>query len=238
LETYDDENMELAAQELTSLITELQSGAFLALEVRSYIQIHLNLWKPRWKADIEENEQLANNLFSELNDRSKGIQRNARFLGDQAPEIWAWHWNNIGMVEESRAALKMREKSERSWELGQRALDAYNKALEHDPRWNSARSNIGRLKWEIFDDVGGAMDAHQDALNGEEDVDYSHYNLGVLHTRQGNRELALEHFELAPDMLNIRGRSATWADAHKMLAYELKKIGRREGAAAEDRAPL
>lgn len=275
LETYDEENMESAEQELTSLISDLiehgtpvarwrirkkiedwlgisrpriENLYFLALVVLCHLQIHLRLWAPRWEADIEEHGQLADNLLNELKNRTKDIERNARFLEDQAPEIWAWHWNNIGSVEESRAALEMRiattasletsvtvkepepKKTERSLELGQRALDAYRKALEHDPHWDSARSNIGRLHWEIFDDVKGAIDAYQETLKGVEDVDYSHYNLGVLHTWEGNREMALEHFELSPNMLKIRGRSATWTDAHRLLVYELKKIGRREQA--------
>jgi len=267
LETYDQEAMEEAERVLSSLLEDLRDhgaslgqhelvrkfialfrGAkprievlhFLAEEVRSYLQIDLRLWRPRWKAEIESHDKLARDFLRELKGREHELGKHARFLGKQAQEIWAWHWNNVGLIEESRAVLELRSSrstgsdggwshlSKRSQEAGQRARNAYDKALVCDPRWDSARSNLGRLLWEIFDDVEGAIAVYQTALNGVEDVDYNHYYLGILHTWLGLREEALKHFEQSPEMLKIRQRSADWTGARKMLAYELKKIGRVE----------
>jgi tetratricopeptide (TPR) repeat protein len=119
------------------------------------------------------------------------------------------------------------EKARRS---DQSALAAFEAALDHNPLWDSAKSNLARVRWQISDDIDGAIALYQDALTGMEDINYNHYNLGILLTWKGNREMALEHFKLAPKMLKIRGRSSTWTDARKMLVYELKKIGRREQA--------
>ena len=67
-------------------------------------------------------------------------------------------------------------------------------------------------------------------FSGLEDVDYNHYNLGLIFTFRGDQAAAINHFKRAGGMRKNRGQPATWEGARKMLVYELRKMHRRAEA--------
>ncbi len=92
------------------------------------------------------------------------------------------------------------------------------------------RSNLGRLYFELTDDMEAAICVFTEALKGAEDVNYNNYWLGVIWARRGNKKKALLHLKKAPAMLKRRGQEADWIGARKILVYELIKAQRRDEA--------
>jgi tetratricopeptide (TPR) repeat protein len=201
---------------------------YQALEARTYLRVHVKIWHPRWQTEASTSlEMLAQETLTELEGRRKAIEKHGRFLGQQRPEIWAWHWNNVGAINEALAARALRLGDETGASaLAAEAKEAYDFALRADPRFGSAKSNLGRLYLEVIRDLDKATKVLRETLEGVEDTDYTYYNLGLVQTLQGDRERAIEYFQHAPEMLRRRGQDATWTGARKMLIYELRRWGR------------
>ena len=207
---------------------------YQSLEARDYFDIHLNLWNNRWSENADVLEKRAAGMRARLDARAKRLEKHKAFLGEQATEIWAWHWNNLGTLEESLAAVARREGRQDpagpDAVPGAKAIEAYNKALEVNPRFDSSRSNLGRVHFELTNNLEGAVDVFIAALKGAEDVNYNNYWLGVIWTLRGDEDKALAHFRKAPSMLERREQPATWTGARKILVYELIKAHRRDEA--------
>lgn len=252
IETYKDELFEEGKILLEGLTTELREHgtpigrwawlhdllAFIgvkkirveqlyyqSLETRDYFDIHLNLWEKRWSGDAPTLRERAKVMRTRLDNRIKYLDRDEAFLGEQKIEIWAWHWNNLGFIEESLAAVDLRDR--KIDPAGpQRAIEAYHRALEINPRFDSARSNLGRLHFELTRNLEAAIDIFTKALKGVEDVNYNNYWLGVIWTLRRDQKKALAHFKKAPSMLERRKQAPTWTGARKILVYELIKAHR------------
>jgi tetratricopeptide (TPR) repeat protein len=218
--------------QFSSRRTRVEQLYYQALETRAYLRIHLDIWKPRWQtpapADFETQAQAA---LNELAAREATIRKHQLFLGDQGPEIWGWHWNNIGMIEEARAAHARRSGDEaKVSEFADQAEAAYKRALSEDPGFSSARANLGRLYLEVTQELDKAAEVFLEALKGAEDTDYSHYGLGLVRTLQDQRDEAVDAFRNAPVMLERKGHVATWSGARKMLVKALCEWGRDDEA--------
>jgi tetratricopeptide (TPR) repeat protein len=204
---------------------------YQALEAGTYVNVHVHIWARRWDTKASgEIAQLANNSLVQLRSRQKAIKKHESFLGEQRPEIWAWHWNNVGFVQEALAAnALLLDRPDPA--AAREAEKACGLALQADPGFGSARSNLGRLYLEVIPDLDKAAEILTETLRGAEDTDYTHYNLSLLRTLQGDRKAALEHLRQAPEMLRHRGyRGASWFGARIMAANELRKWGRRKEA--------
>jgi tetratricopeptide (TPR) repeat protein len=215
---------------------------YQSLETHDYFDIHLNLWEKRWSEDASLLRERAAVMRVRLDERVTHLEQHRAFLGEQAAEIWAWHWNNLGTIEESLAAVALRDgeadPAGPDAVRGERAIKAYYRALEVNPRFDSARANLGRVHFELTHNLGTAVDIFTEALKGAEDVNYNNYWLGVIWTLRGDKAKALSHFKHAPAMLERRERmlekeeqtKLTWNGARKILVYELIKAHRREKA--------
>lgn len=220
---------------LSSRHTRVEQLYYQAIETRCYLRAHLDVWEPRWKIPAPaELEAKAKAALRDLTVREKMMTKHRRFLGDQEAEIWAWHWNNVGVIEEGLAAHARRAGAEASKvdALAGKAEAAYQRALEADPRFSSAKANLGRLYFEIMGKLDEAAEILTEALTGSEDIDYSYYNLGLVRTLQSNESEAVAAFLKAPEMLKRRGQVATWIGARKILIKELEKWGRSAEALA------
>lgn len=208
--------------------TRVEQLYYQALETRAYVRIHMKVWEPRWRspapADLEEEAQTA---LSALEARAKAMVRHQRLLGDQGPEIWAWHWNNIGSIKEALAAHARRKgDAAAAAAFADEADAAYRRALDADPGFGSARSNLGRLHLEVTEKLDEAAKAFLETLAGAEDTDYTYYNLGLVRTLQKDQDEAVTALLKAPEMLKRRAQVATWTGARKILIKELRKWGR------------
>lgn len=217
---------------LLSPRTRVEQLYYQALETRAYVRIHLEIWTPRWTAtDPESLEGLATERLNELEERAKALDKHKRFLGEQGPEIRAWHWNNIGSIEEARSVQELRSGNEaNAMGLAAKAASAYERALQEDSRFSSAKANLGRLHFEVTGKLDEAARLFLETLTGAEDTEYTYYNLGLVRTLQGLRNEAISAFLKAPAMLKRKGQIATWAGARKMLIADLRKRGRDQRA--------
>jgi Transposase IS116/IS110/IS902 family len=198
---------------------------------RTYVSVDLSIWELPLAGRADALAPLARKLLAELDRRRRLIEKNERFLGDQSSEIWAWHWNNAGLINQVLAVCALRSgRGAPTSDLTNEAEKAYGLALQADPGFGSAKFNLGRLHLEVTQDLNKAADILTKTLIGAEDAEYTHYNLGILRTLQGDRKAAIEQFKKAPTILGLRGRQASWIGARKMLVHELRKWGRRDEA--------
>lgn len=222
---------DVLAQILGKRKTHIEQLYYQSMEVSSYLDIHLNAWSDRWYGATDELENKAKGYLSTLDQYRSDIERHSYFLPDERAEIWAWHWNNVGSIQETLAAIALRSDDRRKKEEHlSKAKVAYGNAIKEVPTWDSARANLGRLCLEIAADEDLASEQFHRVLDGAEDQDYAQYNLGLIETLRGDSEKAVEHMKKAPIMLGRRGRSANWVGARKMLAYELTKWRRQADA--------
>jgi len=205
---------------------------YQSTETREYFYIDLHVWRLRWGAVIVQIETAARQVLKKLAERHTRIMKHERFLGRQRAEIWAWHWNNEGLVRETLAALAKRN-GDQSAALREATLaeHLYCRAADEDPSFGSSLSNLGRVKFEIIGDVEGAIEIFQKVIaSGVEDLSYAHYYLGQLYTIKREPILALEHFLQAPDIVRPEKMTPDWVGARRFVANNLKKWNQPDAA--------
>lgn len=105
------------------------------------------------------------------------------------------------------------------------AMDAYAQAVELDPDFAAAHTNLGSLYAEI-DDLDAARDAFDAALRADPQQPEAQANLAELALRQGDAELAIEGFR------QVLRDSPEYAEAHYGLARALLSVGGKAQALA------
>lgn len=99
------------------------------------------------------------------------------------------------------------------WDAG-KAFEAYERALELDPRNADAHVNIGRL-YQLKGQLKNAKRHYEMAVEAAPHHQLAHYNLGTLFDELSEGELAANFYHRAPDV----------PDAH----YNLARIFRQRG---------
>ena len=102
----------------------------------------------------------------------------------------------------------------------EQAREAYERALQIDPRVADAHVNLGRLD-HMAGELGRAEPHYREAARLDPDDPTPHFNLGVLLEEVGRREEAVHAYRQA--IL----RDPDYADAHCNLGLLLESIGRR-----------
>jgi tetratricopeptide (TPR) repeat protein len=103
------------------------------------------------------------------------------------------------------------------------ARDAYEHALELDPRLADAHVNLGRLL-HVAGELGRAEPHYREAARLDPDDPTPHFNLGVLLEEAKRRDEAVHAYRQA--IL----RDPDFADAHCNLGLLLELLGRRQEA--------
>jgi Tfp pilus assembly protein PilF len=105
----------------------------------------------------------------------------------------------------------------------QEARDAYRRAVELDPHFADAHTNLGRLLHEVGE-VAAATAHYRLALAAAPDSETAHFNLGVALEDDG-------HFEdAAAAYTRVLALDAGYADAHFNLARLYERMGRHTAA--------
>jgi len=107
----------------------------------------------------------------------------------------------------------------------QQAVDAYRQAVELDPDFSAASTNLGSLFAEMGD-LDAARDAFDEALRADPSQPEAQANLAELALRQGEAELAIEGFR------QVLRDTPDYAEAHYGLARALLSVGGKAQALA------
>jgi tetratricopeptide (TPR) repeat protein len=105
----------------------------------------------------------------------------------------------------------------------QRALEAYERALDLDPDMVDAHVNLGRVL-QLAGERGRAEPHYREAVRLAPEDPTPHFNLGVLLEELGRRDEAVHAYRQA--IL----RDPDFADAHCNLGLLLESLGRRQEA--------
>lgn len=100
---------------------------------------------------------------------------------------------------------------EQSGAPAQEAIEAYEKAIELDPRAAGAMVNLGTLHFNARN-WREAEHYYKRALEADPDYPLAHFDLANLYDERGDRNQALEHYQAALRL------SPNYADAHYNLA--------------------
>lgn len=124
-----------------------------------------------------------------------------------SPKVSAEEWFDVGCDLEAAGALEQ-------------AVQAYERAIDADPRFADAHVNLGRLYAEEGDRK--AADRHyRYAVTLEPGNALAWFNWGVLHQEQGRTEEAIDAYRAAVRL------DPAFADAHYNLAAILEPVDRR-----------
>ena len=105
------------------------------------------------------------------------------------------------------------------------AIESYRQALEIDPRFAAASTNLGSLYAELGD-LESARDAFDQALDADPNQPEAQANLAELALRQGETELAISGFR------QILRQNPDYIEAHYGLARALLLVGGKAQALA------
>jgi len=186
-----------------------------------------------WRPD--SGQVLLNFEASEVAERAAGVAGPARrWIGAThapAPVIAdAGQARDVG-VEMPGEGAEYRPSAEEWYELAcelepsapERALEAYERALELDPLMAQAHVNVGRLL-HMAGERGRAEPHYREAVKRDPDDPTPHFNLGVLLEELGRRDEAVLAYRQA--IL----RDPDFADAHCNLGLLLESTGSRQEA--------
>lgn len=138
-----------------------------------------------------------------------GAQEVALPDGSDDPGLTAEQWYEVGCELEGS--------------FPERAIVAYQRALELDPRVADAHVNLGR-QLHIAGERGRAEPHYREAVGLDPDDPTPHFNLGVLLEELGRLDEAVHAYRQA--IL----RDPDFADAHCNLGLLLESLGRRQEA--------
>ena len=162
----------------------------------------------RWQPD--SGQFLLNFEASEIVERVAigAVGREDAAPGDSAydPGPTAEQWYEAGCALEATSPEQARE--------------AYQRALEIDPRVTDAHINLGR-QLHIAGELGRAEPHYREAARLDPDDPTPHFNLGVLLEEVGRRDEAVHAYRQA--IL----RDPDFADAHCNIGLLLESLGRR-----------
>ncbi|MBB3303299.1 tetratricopeptide (TPR) repeat protein [Rhizobium sp. BK077] len=197
---------------------------YLTEVTRDYLSIHLEIWKPRWKKKSEKEVRTqAIQMRKTLAARGAALKSHDRFLGGQRGEIWAWHWNNLGIVDAALAAIARRNNCGDLDTLAASAEKYFDEAHNADPNFGSSRANLALLYFEIRADYGEAIERFEEVSLGLEASDLAHFRLGQLYTIEQNREKAVAHFKALKSMKKWDVDIDDWPKTRRAVAEELIK---------------
>jgi len=166
-----------------------------------------------------------------------------------APEAAALHASATGVAEaatlaaqalgytpyaEGRTAL---ERYEQSQSIG-RAIEAFNRALAHDPRYALAHSGLGEAYWRLYrndrrPELVELAERHcARALELDDLLAPAWITLGIVQRETGRAEQAIADFRKALD------RDPRSPDAHRELALAYQRLSRWEEAEAAYRKAI
>ena len=175
----------------------------------------------RWQPD--SGQFLLNFEASEIAERAAGTTR--------CPDVGSQEWTS-GFSREGTASADAVDDSgptaEQWYEAGcaleasspEQAREAYQRALDIDPRVTDAHVNLGR-QLHMAGELGRAEPHYREAARLDPDDPTPHFNLGVLLEEVGRREEAVHAYRQA--IL----RDPDFADAHCNLGLLLESLGRR-----------
>jgi tetratricopeptide (TPR) repeat protein len=162
----------------------------------------------RWQPD--SGQFLLNFEASEIAERAAvggvGFEEAAASQAAYDPGPTAEQWYEAGCALEATSPEQARE--------------AYERALEIDPRVTDAHINLGR-QLHIAGELGRAEPHYREAARLDPDDPTPHFNLGVLLEEVGRRDEAVHAYRQA--VL----RDPDFADAHCNLGLLLESLGRR-----------
>ncbi len=98
------------------------------------------------------------------------------------------------------------------------AIQCYERALELEPTFSAALTNLGNLRYQQGD-TDGARDAYESALDMEPAQPEARFNLGNLLDDIGEREHAIA------ELRRVCSSSPQFADAHYNLGLLLASVG-------------
>lgn len=202
---------------------------YQSLETRDYMWIHLHIWDSRWTSHADKISAKADRVIERLKAREAGLKKHERFLGSQRGEIWAWHWNNMGMIEESRAAIARRTNVDPE-PAAREAEKCFDAARKSDPSFESSRGNLARLYFEIRGNFQKAIQLFEQVALGAEDTVYAHFSLGQLYTIEQDREKAIYHFKFSKHIKDWGIDADDWVAVRRSVADDLETCWRIDTA--------
>ena len=144
-----------------------------------------------------------------------------------APEPGSENESPAGEAGDPEAELTADQWYERAIDLEttrpDKAIHAYQRALDRDPGMADAHVNLGHL-YHLAGERGRAEAQYRDAVRLAPEDPVPHFNLGVLLEEQGRRDEAAHAYAQAVS------RDAEFADAHCNLGLLLESMGRRQEA--------
>jgi serine/threonine-protein kinase len=120
----------------------------------------------------------------------------------------------------------------------ERAIDAFNRALAHDPRYALAHAGLGEAYWRMYrnerrPELVELAERHcARALELDDLLAPAWITLGIIHRGTGRAEQAIADFRKALD------RDPRSPDAYRELAYAYDSLSRREQAEAAFRKAI
>ncbi|MBB2708412.1 hypothetical protein N2597_22585 (plasmid) [Rhizobium sophoriradicis] len=195
---------------------------YLAEVTRDFLLIHLDIWKPRWKRHAAaEVRRQGEQMLKALKVREAALKRHEKFLGGQRCEIWAWHWNNVGIVYAALAAVARRSNDTGVDAKADNAERCFDLAHKSDPNFGSSRANLARLYFEIRGNYEKAIQLFEEVSLGLEAPDLAHFCLGKLHTIAQNREKAIDHFKSSKSIKTWGVDIDDWTAIRRQVAENL-----------------
>jgi Flp pilus assembly protein TadD/TolB-like protein len=129
---------------------------------------------------------------------------------------------------EARSALDRYEQSQRL----ESAIELFNRALEHDPRYALAHAGLAEAYWRLYEnelkpELVSLAEQHSERALALDDLGPTPWiTLGMIHAGSGRAELALADFQKALD------RDPRNASAQRELGRALERLGRFDDAEA------
>ncbi len=184
----------------------------------------------RWRPD--SGQVLLNFEASEIAERAAETAvlarpRNDALFPGTGPSVEAEASGRAPSAAEAESRFSAEDWYDAGCELeaasGSRAREAYQRALDLEPRMAEAHVNLGRLL-HLAGERGRAEPHYREAVSLAPDDPTPHFNLGVLLDELGRRDEAVHAYRQA--IL----RDPDFADAHCNLGLLLESLGRRQEA--------
>ena len=184
-----DDSSELVEADLHSLYCQ-------AVAKLQFIRVRQKLWAARETLTVESHEPIATELRGELAKFQEELTETPPAVA--ADDIWAYHHNNVGLLDESCAYLYRATDPRKSRDYAERSLRQYQMALAKKNGWPNAMANLARVEYEFLDKKDEAIAILEQLAQGLQQAQYAHLLLGRAYLDRGDKERARQHLEQAP----------------------------------------
>jgi tetratricopeptide (TPR) repeat protein len=177
---------------------QVQPLLFRAWVKQLFIRVRQTLWFHRRRLSLETHGAAADVCRADLDQFEREFLLAGSIEG--ADDIWAFHWNNEGIYEESLAYLYSQTDSQIGAEHANKAAEQFRKSISHKVGWPNALANLARVYIDLLNMPDEGIAICKRLVVGVEQVEYSHYLMGRAYEARGENAMAIDHFRQSPSI--------------------------------------